>query len=123
MSDSNRIENIRDFTLERNLDSIAMKFNEESYTYGDLELLSRHASTWLTALGLKGEPVAFMLPNGFEILITYLACFKSGAVAMPLNRRYAPPELEKVLIDSGAKCLIIELEKLHLLNEIDLSKT
>lgn len=123
MSDSNRIENIRDFTLERNLDSIAMKFNEESYTYGDLELLSRHASTWFTALGLKGEPVAFMLPNGFEILITYLACFKSGAVAMPLNRRYAPPELEKVLIDSGAKCLIIELEKLHLLNEIDLSKT
>jgi len=123
MSNSNRIENIVDFTLERNLDTIAMKFKDESYTYGDLELLSRHASTWFTQMGLKGEPLAFMLPNGFEILITYLACFKTGAVAMPLNRRYAPPELEKTLIDSEAKCLIIELEKLHLLEQIDLSKT
>ncbi|MCK5392676.1 MAG: acyl--CoA ligase [Deltaproteobacteria bacterium] len=123
MSDSNRIENIIDFTLERNLDAIAMKFKDEVYTYGDLELLSRHMSTWFTAMELKGEPVAFMLPNGFEILITYLACFKSGAVAMPLNRRYAAPELERTLINSEARCLIIELEKLHLLNEIDLSKT
>ncbi len=123
MSDSNRIENIVDFTLERNLDSIAMRFKDEVYTYGDLELLSRHMSTWFTAMGLRGEPVAFMLPNGFEIMITYLACFRSGAVAMPLNRRYAAPELEKTLIDSKAKGLIIELDKLALINEIDLSKT
>jgi len=123
MSSSTRIENIIDFTLERKLDSIAMKFKDEAYTYGDLELLSRHMSTWLTAMELKGEPVAFMLPNGFEILITYLACFKSGAVAMPLNRRYAAPELQQTLINSEAKCLIIELEKLHLLKDIDLTQT
>jgi len=123
MSGSTRIENIIDFTLERKLDTIAMKFKDEAYTYGDLELLSRHMSTWLTAMELKGEPVAFMLPNGFEILITYLACFKSGAVAMPLNRRYAAPELQQTLINSEAKCLIIELEKLHLLKDIDLTQT
>ncbi|MEX0999368.1 MAG: long-chain fatty acid--CoA ligase [Thermodesulfobacteriota bacterium] len=123
MSDSNRIENIRDFTLERNLDTIALKFKDEAYTYGDLELLSRHMSTWFTAMELKGEPVAFMLPNGFEILITYLACFKSGAVATPLSRRYSAAELKKVLIESQAKCLIIELDKLNLLEEIDLTET
>ncbi len=117
------IENLRDFTLERNLDAIAMKFGEDSFTYGDLELISRHMSTWLTAMELKGEPVAFMLPNGFEIMITYLACFKSGAVAMPLNRRYAAPELQRALEHSGAKCLIIELEKLALLDSIDFTKT
>ncbi len=117
------MEKIIDLTLDKNPEITAMKFGEEIFTYGDLELLSRHASTWFTALGLKGEPVAFMLPNGFEILITYLACFKSGAVAMPLNRRYAPAELEKVLLDSGAKCLVIELEKLYLLDDIDLSQT
>lgn len=123
MNGSNSIGKIIDLTLDRNPDVIAMRFGDESFTYGDLELLSRHASTWFTSLGLKGEPVAFMLPNGFEILITYLACFKSGAVAMPLNRRYTAPELKKVLIDSGAKCLVIELEKLYLLDDIDLSQT
>lgn len=123
MSNPNRIENIRDFTLERNLDTIALKFKEESITYGDLELMSRHMSTWFTAMELKGEPIAFMMPNGFDLMVTYLACFKAGAIAMPLSRRYSPGELRNVLIDSGAKCLIIELEKISLLDEIDLKKT
>ena len=117
------IENLRDFTLEQNLDAIAIKFRGYSYTYGDLELISRHMSTWLTAMELKGEPLAFMLPNGLEIMITYLACLKSGAVAMPLNRRYSAPELQRALEDSGAKCLIVELEKLALIDSIDFSKT
>ena len=123
MSNPNRTENLRDFTLERNLDSIALKFKEETFTYGDLELLSRHMSTWFTAMELKGEPIAFMMPNGFDLMITYLACFKSGAVAMPLSRRFGPGELRNILIESGAKCLIIELDKLSLLEEIDLKKT
>lgn len=123
MSDSNRIENIRDFTLERNLDSIALKFKEESITYGDLELMSRHMSTWFTAMELKGEPVAFMMPNGFDLMVTYLACFRSGAVAMPLSRRLGAGELRNILIESGAKCLIVELEKLSILEEIDLKQT
>jgi len=123
MSDSNRIENLRDFTLERNLDTIALKFKEESFTYGDLELMSRHMSTWFTAMELKGEPIAFMMPNGFDLMVTYLACFKSGAVAMPLSRTLGPGELRNILIESGAKCLIIELDKLSLLEEIDLKKT
>lgn len=123
MSNPNRIENIRDFTLERNLDSIALKFKEETFTYGDLELMSRHMSTWFTAMELKGEPVAFMMPNGFDLMVTYLASFKAGAVAMPLSRLLGPGELRNILIESGAKCLIIELEKLSLLEEIDLKQT
>ena len=123
MSNPNRIENIRDFTLERNLDAVALKFQEELGTYGDLELMSRHMSTWFTAMELKGEPVAFMMPNSFDLMTTYLACFKAGAIAMPLSRRLGPGELRNILIESGAKCLIIELEKLSLLEEIDLKKT
>lgn len=123
MSDKNRIENIRDFTLERNLDTIALNIKEESFTYGDLELMSRHMSTWFSAMKLQGEPIAFMLPNGFDIIITYLACFKAGAVATPLSRQYSAEDLKKVLIKSQAKCLIIELEKFSLLSEIDLKDT
>ena len=123
MSESRTFENIRDFTLSHNLDAQAMVFKEDTYTFGDLELMSRHVSTWFTAMQLKGEPVAFMLPNGFEAVVTYLACFKSGAVAMPLSRNYGPGELRNILIESEAKCLIIELENLSLLDEIDLKKT
>lgn len=123
MSEEITFENIRDFTLGHNLDAIALDIKEDSYTFGDLELMSRHMSTWFTAMQLKGEPIAFMLPNSFDIVATYLACMKSGAIAMPLSRRYNSEELKKVLCESEAKCLIIELEKLSVLEEIDLKET
>jgi len=123
MSAQARIENIRNLTLNRDPEATAIKFRDKVISYGDLELLSQNMSTWFTDMGLKGEPVALMLPNGPDIIIMYLACFKSGAIAMPLNRRYAAPEFKKALINSEAKCLMIEREKLHLLKDIDLTQT
>ncbi len=123
MSETCTFENIRDFTLSHKLESQTLVFGEDSYTFGDLELMSRHISTWFTAMQLQGEPVAFMLPNGFEAVAVYLACFKTGAVAMPLSRNLSPGELRNILAESEAKCLIIELEKLSLIEEIDLKET
>jgi len=85
MSGQTRIENIRKLTLNRDSKATAIKFRDKVISYGDLELFSQNMSAWFTDMGLKGEPVAFMLPNGPDIIITYLACFKSGAVAMPLT--------------------------------------
>ena len=85
MSGQARIENIRKLTLNRDSKATAIKFRDKVISYGNLELLSQNMSTCFTDMELKGEPVAFMLPNGPDIIITYLACFKSGAVAMPLT--------------------------------------
>ncbi len=85
MSDQARIENIRNLTLNRDSKATAIKFRDKVISYGDLELLSQNMSTWFTDMDLNGGPVVFMLPNGPDIIITYLACFKSGAVAMPLT--------------------------------------
>jgi len=85
MSARASIENIRNLTLNRNSKATAIKFRDKVISYGDLELFSQNMSAWFTDMDLKGEPVAFMLPNGLDIIITYLACFKSGAVAMPLT--------------------------------------
>lgn len=85
MSGLEGIENISNLILNRGPKATAIKFRDKVISYGDLELLSQNMSTWFTDMDLKGEPVAFMLPNGPDIIITYLACFKSGAVAMPLT--------------------------------------
>ncbi|MEM7009555.1 MAG: class I adenylate-forming enzyme family protein, partial [Thermodesulfobacteriota bacterium] len=123
MSEMHPIEKLRDFTLGENLDAMALMYKGEKYTYGDLELMSRHISTWFTAMELKGHPVAFMLPNGFELMAVYLACLKTGAIAMPLSRKYSAKELERVLIQSEAKALIVELDKIAVAEDVDFTKT
>lgn len=76
-------------------------------TYAELE----HRSTKL-ALGLRergvtrGDRVAFLGLNSIELVETMFAVAKLGAVFLPVNTRLAPPELQHVLSDSGAKLLI-----------------
>src|SRR5438128_2562108 len=56
------------------------------------------------ALGLgAGDRVALHFTNGLEIVLGYYACFKIGAVAVPLNVRLKGPELEYVLHHCGAR--------------------
>jgi long-chain acyl-CoA synthetase len=70
---------------------------DRTWSYPDLATSSRALASAMDAAGLAGERVALMLPNGPEALLAYLACFEVGAVATPLNSRYAPPEIEAVL--------------------------
>jgi long-chain acyl-CoA synthetase len=68
---------------------------------------------------LFGERVALMLPNSAELVISYLACFASGAVAAPLNARYAPPEVEQALRRARPRWLIAHADRLAALGLID----
>jgi long-subunit acyl-CoA synthetase (AMP-forming) len=52
----------------------------------------------MVADGLVGDRGAIYLPNRIEAVLCFAACFSSGAVAAPLNTRYAPPELERALM-------------------------
>ncbi|WP_058476174.1 class I adenylate-forming enzyme family protein [Legionella steigerwaltii] len=108
---------------ENNLQKTALILREKSVSYEELGNVANGFAHFLTEAGLKGERIAFMLPNSIEIIAIYLGCFKTGCVAMPINRRYAPPELERVIHDAEPYYLIIEEEKLFLLEKIDLTRT
>jgi long-chain acyl-CoA synthetase len=45
-----------------------------------------------------------------EYRFSYYACFKIGAIAVPLNYRYKGPELEYAVSHCGAKILIVHDE-------------
>lgn len=123
MTESKTINRLLDFTLKRNPNKIAIIFINQSYSYRTIDTAADTLAAHFHDADLSGERVAFMLPNGFEILVTYLACFKSGATATPLNRRYAPPEFYRVIKNAQPKWLIIEADKLNLLGDIELDKT
>jgi long-chain acyl-CoA synthetase len=123
MTEVETISQLLNSSLNNDPDKPAIIFNDRPYSYKEIDRASDTLAARLHDSGLSGERVAFMLPNGFEILITYLACFKSGAVATPLNRRYAPPEFHRVLLNAQPKWLIMETDKLNLLDDLELDTT
>jgi acyl-CoA synthetase (AMP-forming)/AMP-acid ligase II len=66
----------------------------------------------LLGLGLNpGDRVASLMPNRPALVVHYLACFKAGLVATPLNYRYMAPEIDHALAVSGARALLAHAER------------
>ncbi|HAT1882176.1 TPA: class I adenylate-forming enzyme family protein [Legionella pneumophila] len=108
---------------ECDMKKCSMAITGKPISYGKLFDTVNRIATHFENEALSGNRIAFMLPNSLEIIAIYLACFQSGCIAMPVNRRYAPPELEKVLQDAQPIYLIIEANKLFLLEKVNWSAT
>jgi long-chain acyl-CoA synthetase len=66
---------------------------------------------------VKGDRVAIAMRNLPEWPVAYYATLLVGAIATPLNAWWTGPELEYALVDSGAKVLILDIERLGRLAE------
>lgn len=102
-------------------EKIALKFeSEETWTYGDLNRISNQYAHSLREMGIdKGDRVGILLYNCLEYIALYFAIAKLGAIAVRINFRLLPEELEYILNDSGTKILCYhsslneKIEKIH----------
>jgi fatty-acyl-CoA synthase len=76
-------------------------------SYGELaERVDRLAGV-LAAAGVgKGDRVAQLGVNAVEVLETFFAAWRLGAIVVPLNHRLAGPEIRYMLDDVGASFLV-----------------
>ncbi|MEA2091432.1 MAG: AMP-binding protein [Campylobacterota bacterium] len=87
----------------------AILFEDQSITYGNFYDDISTAAHLLLKLGIRyGDRVGYMFPNRPEILFLYFACFKIGAIAVPVNTRYQKQEIEYALDHSECRLLIID---------------
>ena len=85
---------------------------EERMTWRQLEEASLRLAGGYLALGLAaGDRIASLMPNRIGLAIHYLACFKAGLVATPLNYRYTFREIDHALEVSGAAALLAHEER------------
>jgi fatty-acyl-CoA synthase len=84
-------------------------FGDEVVTYGEMVDRATAAAAGLRARGIAaGDVVALLSYNNVDFLTTMFAANYLGAIAMPLNWRLAPPELEYILDHSQAKVLVCD---------------
>src|ERR1700759_2107903 len=98
--------------LENDPDAIAMVSIVRSMTWRELENESSALAGGYRRLGLReGDRIASLMPNRIDLVVHYLACFKAGLVATPLNYRYTYREIDHALQVSGADALLAHVER------------
>jgi len=87
--------------------SPAIHYFDGTLTYEELEFLANSMAAGLSDFALKkGDRVIVQLQNIPQFLIATYACWKLGAIVVPLNPMYKERELEFYCNDSGAKAII-----------------
>lgn len=98
--------------LEVDADRLAVISSGTRWKWRELDELSGRLAVKLVELGLRpGDRVASLMPNRPAMIVYYLACFKAGLVATPLNYRYMAPEIDHALGVSGARVLLAHVER------------
>ena len=94
---------------------IAIQFeNGENWSYRDLHIRSNKYANRLRQLGVqKGDSVGLLMFNCLEYFALYFAIGKIGAIAVRINFRLTPVELDYILQDSKTKVLCAHAELLE----------
>jgi long-chain acyl-CoA synthetase len=82
--------------------------NDITIPYGAANSSARRFANALLSMGVrKGDRVSLMAPNVPQYVIALQACFKIGAVVVPVNPLAAAPEIGHQMKDSGAETMVV----------------
>ncbi len=86
----------------------AYKYMGKSFSFSQIDVLSRAFAAYLQASGLKpGDRVAVMMPNVPQYPVVVLGILRAGMVVVNVNPLYTPRELEHQLKDAGTASIVI----------------
>jgi acyl-CoA synthetase (AMP-forming)/AMP-acid ligase II len=85
----------------------AILFKEEKITFSDLNTLSNRLANRLLKVGVKtGDRVVLLFQNCPEFCVAYFAILKIGAIAVVLDFRLSPAEMEPIFQDAEVSAII-----------------
>jgi amino acid adenylation domain-containing protein len=93
----------------RTPDAVAVRFEEESLTYRELNARANRLAHHLARLGVGPEThVGICLERGTKMIISVLAVLKAGGAYVPLDPAYPAERLAFVLADAGVPVLVTQ---------------
>ena len=106
----------KEFSL---VEPVAAKQYRRSITWEDFNRTSNRIANMLLSMGIKkGDKVAILLMNCLEWLPIYFGVLKTGALAVPLNYRYAAEEIKYCLELADVDLLIFGPEFIERVTQI-----
>src|SRR5258708_2320651 len=84
-----------------------LQFEGMQWTYAQGDAISDRIAASLLRIGVEpGDRVALLFANCPELVFCYFACFKIGAIAVPINTRFQTPELIYTINHAQTRILI-----------------
>jgi amino acid adenylation domain-containing protein len=98
---------------------VALRFNGETLTYGELARRSSELAARLRSLGVvHGTVVAVGVERSFDLPLAFLAVLKSGGVYLPVDVHNPLERLRFTLEDSGASVILTQTPLLARLPDV-----
>ncbi len=95
----------------KNPDTPAVVFGDDELTYRQLADAADHVAAVLWHRGIRrGDVVAYIGENSPQFLQVMFGAAQLGAVFTPVNTRLAAPEIQHLLVDSGARAVVLDAE-------------
>ncbi|MES0037624.1 amino acid adenylation domain-containing protein [Mesorhizobium sp. M0046] len=90
-------------------DAVAVVYEDERLSYGELNAQANRLAHHLIALGVKpDQPVAICLERSPAMVLGVLAILKAGGAYLPLDPAYPCARLRQVLDDAAPKLLLCD---------------
>jgi nonribosomal peptide synthetase DhbF len=95
--------------VERSADAVAVVYEDEQLSYGELNRRANQLAHYLRELGVGAETrVAICLERSLEMVIGMLGVLKAGGAYVPLDPEYPVERLRFMLEDSGSVVLLTQ---------------
>lgn len=109
---------------ERKGDDPLFSDRRSHYTGGQAQRAASTRASTLAAAGVKkGDRVALLCTNRIEFLDVVLGCGWLGAVVVPINTASRGAQLQHILVNCGARLLVVESDLTALLADVNLGAT
>lgn len=96
-----------DTSLKGKKDVIGLEFNEQTYSFGQIDMRSNQMAHLLLKEGfVAGDCIAIYLENCVEMIDLFLASVKIGVIFVPINILYKEREIGHILADAEPKRLV-----------------
>lgn len=93
----------------------ALHIADKALGFAEADELSARFAGGLAGLRLgAGDRVVLYLPNGWRWVVAYHAIARLGAVVIPANILLTPEEVRFIVVDAGARALILPNERTEL---------
>ncbi|WCD83211.1 non-ribosomal peptide synthase/polyketide synthase [Pseudomonas sp. TUM22785] len=90
-------------------DAIALRFDGQALSYGQLNRQANHLAHRLIGLGVVPDQlVGIALERGVEMVVGLLAILKAGGAYVPLDPQYPQDRLAHMVEDSGLQLLLTQ---------------
>lgn len=103
------LSNLFDSSLIGRRDQVGLEFQNQRYTFGEMDARSNRLAHALTARGVgQGDRLCVFLANSVEMIDLYLACVKLGVIFVPINILYREREMAHILRDAEPRALVTD---------------